>query len=202
MYLYFKLNRLAATTGVIAPLHRCPEFEDVPLKVYHSATSTFRAPSDPSGITCLRQEIIRATPEWRRGGSRFDTVFINKSNGVPGFLGLEVARIRLFFSFTLNGSVHQCAAVRWYRRVDDEPDEDTGMWIVEPAYVRQGARGKKVPLFSVIALDTVVRAAHLVGAYVDLEVSEEMEKGQSLDTFKQFYVNKYIDHHAFELLYQ
>ena len=106
------------------------------------------------------------------------------------------------FSFTLNGSVHQCAAVQWYRRVDDEPDEDTGMWIVEPAYVRQGARRKKVPLFSVIALDTVVRAAHLVGAYVDLEVSEEMEKGQSLDTFKQFYVNKYIDHHAFELLYQ
>ena len=182
----------------VLPIRECPAFEGVPLKVYSSAMSTFRAPSDPSGMTGLRREYIRATSRWRGGKARFDTVFVNKGNGFQDILGMEVARVRLFFSFKIGGEVHSCAAVHWYGRTDDEPDDDTGLWIVKPRY---HDRRKSSPLCSVINVDTVIRAAHLVGVTLDQRVSQGLLSEQALDTFKIFYVNKYIDHHAFGLLH-
>ena len=180
-------------------LSECPEFEGISLKVYYSAASTFHAPSDPSGITGLRREFIRATRRWRGDTPRFDSVFVNKNNGLRGFLGLEVARVRLFFSFKFRGVVHSCAAVHWYGQTDNEPDDDTGMWVVKPLHYSR--RRNRLPLCSVINLDTIVRAAHLVGVAVGQGVSPTLRSEESLDMFKQFFVNKYIDHHAFELLH-
>ncbi|KAF9230383.1 hypothetical protein BU15DRAFT_57302, partial [Melanogaster broomeanus] len=54
------------------------------IKIFHSATSTFVLPSDPSGIGSMQREYIRAMPSWGRGQT------------VP--LSLGVARIFFFYS--------------------------------------------------------------------------------------------------------
>jgi len=49
---------------------------DVPIMTYNSAVAKFYAPSDILGIHGMRKERIRATPKWRKGPGRFDTVLI------------------------------------------------------------------------------------------------------------------------------
>lgn len=196
-YLFLRANPDVDPSRAV-PIRECPEFEGVRIKVYSSAMSTFCAPSDPSGMTGLRREFIRATSQWRGRKTRFDTVFVSKRNGLQGILGMEIARVRLFLSFKIGKEVHSCAAVHWYGRTDDEPDDDTGMWIVKPRY--HGRRNRS-PLCSVIDVHTVIRAAHLVGVTLDERVSQGLLSEQALDVFKTFFVNKYIDHHAFELLH-
>ena len=46
------------------PLHELPLITDTNVRVFHSATAYFRAPSDPSGVEGMRHEVIRATPSW------------------------------------------------------------------------------------------------------------------------------------------
>ena len=117
---------------------------------------------------------------------------------------MDVGCIRLFFSFFYQGQLHQCAAVHWFWHIDDEVDEDTGMWVVHLAMHRDPSSASQsyVPLISVISLDSIVRAAHLIGVcIIDKEVSPDMQSHESLDTFKHFFVNKYIDYYAFDLLH-
>ena len=136
-FLYFELahDRAALPSGSSLPLDLCPVFSDEHILVHYSATATFYAPSDPSGIGGMRREVVRANPGWRGKHPRFDCVFVNKSNDKPGFLGMNVARVRLFFSFTYRGRRFPCAAVQWYRRTQEDVNEDTGMWIVEPSFI-------------------------------------------------------------------
>ncbi|KAI0652180.1 hypothetical protein C8Q79DRAFT_898811 [Trametes meyenii] len=199
-FLYHELNRgrLSALSGAALPLEACPPFEDDSenIRVYHSATATYYAPSDISGIGGMRREHVRATPAWHGGPLRYDCVFVNKDQRVHGLLGMGIARVRLFFSFKYNGNYYPCAAVHWFHRTKDEVDNDTGMWLVEPAFISRG-----IPLISVIHLDSIVRAAHLIGLSVDQSVPDDLQSHQALDTFDTFYVNKYVDHHAFELLH-
>lgn len=70
------------------------------------------------------------------------------------------------------------------------------MWKVEPDFNVDGS-----PLLAVIHLDTIVCAVHLIGVYGDDFVPKEITFGLSLDVFRAYYVNKYIDHHAFEIVY-
>ncbi|OSX55713.1 hypothetical protein POSPLADRAFT_1117085, partial [Postia placenta MAD-698-R-SB12] len=130
-----------------------PNAEDVPLadcpihtgRVYvvHSASATFYAPSDLSSIAGMRRERIRATPSWRSGPGRYDCVFVN-NNDADGFRGLLAARVRLFFSFTYEQVKYPCALVEWFSPVSQEPDDDTGMWIVEPDFDEDGRRSVSV----------------------------------------------------------
>ena len=53
----------------------------------------------------------------------------------------------------------------------------------------------------VIHLDTIVRASHLIGVYGDRFLPRGISFHNSLDVFDTFYVNKYIDHHTFEIAY-
>ncbi len=62
--------------------------------------------------------------------------------------GLEVARIFLFFSFVHSGTYYPCALVQWFSIVGDGPDDETGLWMVEPD-VHQDGR----PCLAVIHLD-------------------------------------------------
>lgn len=75
----------------------------------------------------------------------------------------------------------------------DAPDEDTGMWMVQPSTLRDHS-----PDYSVIHIDTIFRAAHLIPIYGDKEISPLIKPHHCYDTFQAFYVNKYADHHAFE----
>jgi hypothetical protein len=162
------------------------------LSIHYSATTTFYAPSDLSGVGGMRREQIRATPSWRKGKARYDCALINVHPDLEGMRGLYVARILQFFSFEFEHKIYPCAVVRWFTQVGEEPDEDTGMWIVEPE-CDQGD-----PVISVIHLDCILRAAHLIPVYGNCFIPENSHFSESLNSFQAFYVNKFADHHAFE----
>ncbi|KAH9163560.1 hypothetical protein EDB89DRAFT_2116421 [Lactarius sanguifluus] len=157
-------------------------FFNSPISVYLSALAIFREPSDMCGTGRLRHECIRAVPSWRRGPARYDCVFVETNNAADGMRGLDVARVYLFFSFIFRGKFYPCALVHWYCRVGDEPDKDTGMWVVEAEKGGDGA-----PRAAVLHLDSIIRAAHLIE--------------QSLSLFRTYYVNKFIDHHSFSIAF-
>jgi len=54
---------------------------------------------------------------------------------------------------------------------------------------------------SIIHLDSVVRAAHLLPVFGPERVSTTLSFTDTLDTFTRFYVNKFVDHHAFEIVF-
>lgn len=145
----------------------------------------------------MRREVIRAVPSWRNGDPRYDCVLVETDSSQSGMRGLHVARIRLFFSFSLNNKEYSCALIHWFEKTDLNPDPLTGMWIVEADF-RGGT-----PFLEVIHVDSILRAAHLIGVYGDKYVPnpKDLNFSQSLDHFKKFFVNKYIDHHAHEIIY-
>ena len=171
---------------------------DGKIRIFYSATATFRAPSDPSGIRSMRREQIRATPSWRNGAPRYDCAFMNCNPGDEDapLHGLEVGRIFLFFCFVHQDTLYSCALVQWYSFIGDKPDEDTGMWLVEPDIHSDGSR-----LLAVIHIDAIYRAAHLMPAYrnAGLYVDRSLRMHDSLDSFDSFYINKFADHNSFEI---
>ncbi|KAG1844111.1 hypothetical protein C8R48DRAFT_750903 [Suillus tomentosus] len=177
------------------PLAECPLYPGK-ISVFNSASSRFYAPSDLSGIGGMRVEHIRACPSWRNEYPRNDCVFVNTDSSLPGMQGLEVARVRAFFSFQYQGKVYPCAVIRWFDKVDDAADEDTGMWMVRP-----GFRANNTPEYAIIHIDTIYRAAHLIPLYGTEFLSQELKFYHSYDAFQAYYVNKYADHHAFEIAF-
>ena len=175
-----------------------PEMITGKLFVFNSAVATFHAPSDISGVTGMHREHIRATSSWRRGTPRYDCVLINSYPDVDGARGFEIARVLLFFSFKHNVVDYPCALVQWFSFVGTEPDEDTGFWKVEPDLRNSGE-----PRLAIIHIDSVYRAVHLIPAYQNAElVKTTTTMHSSLDIYNVFYVNKFTDHHAFEILCQ
>jgi len=163
------------------------------ISVFNSASSTFYAPSDLSGIGGMKREHIRSCPMWRNGHSRNDCVFVITNPDAPGMLGMDVARVLSFFSFRQNGKHFPCAVIHWFNRIGDAPDSDTGMWTVQPSFTANESH------FAVIHIDAIFRAAHLIPVYGSTPLSPLIKFHHVLDVFTLFYVNKYADHHAFEI---
>jgi hypothetical protein len=80
--------------------------------------------------------------------------------------------------------------------VGNLPDNNTGMWVVEPDVL---GNGKAFTL--IIHLDTIVQASHLILVFGPQHVSNTLSFTDMLDVFSSFYVNKYIDYHAFEIAF-
>ena len=178
----------------------CPMVWDLKASVFHSATATFRAPSNPSGPGGMYREVIRSTPFWSRGdipGPRRDCVFVDTGNSQDGGMsGLLVARVYLFFKFSYNDIDYPCALVHWYT-TSNEPDTTTGLWVVQPESTHRGTCHA-----SVIHLDSIIRGAHLLPRFPsDAPVYREVNYMNSLDVYSSFYVNKFINHHAFEVAF-
>ena len=131
-FLFHELHPNDLQSGATLPLEECPSFDSQRIYVHFSAEATYYAPSDPSGENEMCREFIRATPSWRNSRSRYDCVLINQHPNLRGMLGLDVARVYLFFSFKYNRTRYACAFVRWFEHMGDQPDPDTGMWIVKP----------------------------------------------------------------------
>jgi len=172
---------------------------DPKVSVFHSATATFHAPSNPSGPGGMYREVIRSTPFWSKGdipGPRRDCVFVDVGNPEElGMKGLLVAQVHLFFKFSYNNINYPCALVHWYT-TSDEPDATTGFWVVQPESTYRGMRH-----MSVIHLDSIIRGAHLLPRFPsDAPVYREINYMNVLDLYASFYVNKFIDHHAFEIV--
>jgi hypothetical protein len=119
--------------------------------VYTSAISMFHAPSDLSGIGGMQLEYIRATSSWQKGPPHYDCVFVNTDPALEGLRGLKVARVCLFFSFKFRNTTYPCALVHWMSQIGDRPNEETGMWVVEPNFNADGSR-----FVSVIHLDAIL----------------------------------------------
>ncbi len=172
------------------------------ISVFHSATAIFYAPSDLCGVGGMRREVIRATPTWRCGPPRYDCVFVVTDPQAAGFRALHVARVKLFFSFKDNGKDYPCALVHWFETVGEQPHGDTGMWVVEPEFLgpANGTVARK-PKLAIISIDSILRAAHLIPVFGDGFMSQDSSFSETLDKYEQFFVNKYADHHAYEIAF-
>ncbi|KAF9232868.1 hypothetical protein BU15DRAFT_90553 [Melanogaster broomeanus] len=154
------------------------------LDVFHSAVATFFAPSDPSGTGGMHCEHIRANPSWRRGAAHYDTYLSTLDN------------IHCFFSFAFLNKTFPCTLVHWYKRIGSQPDDITGLWMVHPSFEDDGSRES-----SVIHLDSIFRAVHLLPMFSNSNpIHPAVTFDNSLDAFKGYYVNKFADHHLFEIL--
>ena len=141
----------------------------------------------------MRRERIHALPSWRNGPSRYNTVLVSTDSQLDGMIGLDVARVRLFFSFTHEDIEYPCALISWYDRVSNTRDEDTGMWIVRPIPERT----------AVIHIDAILRCAHLISVFGQnpIDRSLNLTFNNPLDAFLSYYVNKYANHHMHEIVY-
>ncbi|KAI0349050.1 hypothetical protein OH77DRAFT_1499678 [Trametes cingulata] len=108
-----------------------PELEladDLPaddMPVLPPASATFYAPSSLAGVGGMHQEIIRCVPHWYGQRPRYDTVLVQTDPDAPGMLGMTVARVRAFLSFTYDYVRYNCALVEWFELDGDEPDPVT-----------------------------------------------------------------------------
>ncbi|KAN0139618.1 hypothetical protein V8E53_002280 [Lactarius tabidus] len=162
------------------------------ISVFHSAVATFLAPSDRCGLHGMHREQIRSTPSWRGLEPRYDCAFLVEDDTKEGMLGLVVVRVKLLFSFIFEDVYYPFALVEWFNTVGFDPV--SRLWVVRPD-TRRGRRYK-----SVVHLDAFLRAAHLIPVYGKKQMPLDLHCSYSLDVFQAFYVNKYIDHHANEIV--
>ncbi|KAH9046384.1 hypothetical protein EDB83DRAFT_2637518, partial [Lactarius deliciosus] len=188
------LYKFSHPDELVAPstIDECPVFEGA-IKVHHSAIATFYAPSDLSGSGGLRRERIRSTPHFF-GHPRRDTVFVVVDDSQVGMEGMEIGRVLLFFSFEYRRKNFSCALINWFVHTDGR-DPDTGMWVVKQELDRRGQ-----PTLEVIHVDSIARAAHLLPIYGDSRVPENFHYHCALDSYRTFFVNHYVDHHAHEFI--
>ncbi|KAG1722877.1 uncharacterized protein EDB91DRAFT_1240170 [Suillus paluster] len=166
------------------PLAECPHYLNK-ISVFNSASSRFYVPSDLSSVGRMRIEHIRSCPSWRNKHSHHDCVFVNMDSGCPN---------SRFFSFSYQSDVYPCAVIQWFDKVSDAADEDMGMWIVSPAATGASKH-------AVIHIDAIYRAAHLIPVYGTEFFPRGLKHYDSYDAFQAYYVNKYADHHAFEIAF-
>jgi hypothetical protein len=171
---------------------------DGPIRVFHSAKVEFYAPSDLCGTGGMHREVIHANPKF--GGSpRFDTVFVSVGDETEAMGGLLVARVWLIFSYfdPYHGKEVPCALITWFIHPSDNPecDKDTGMWILRREEDADGEQPVQV-----IHLDTILRGAHLLPCYGKGFLPVELKYTDSLNAWDSYFVNHFIDQHAYELL--
>ncbi|KAH9855876.1 hypothetical protein C2E23DRAFT_723172 [Lenzites betulinus] len=160
--------------------------------IYPSVTVHLYAPNEQSSPGGIYREHIRSVASWRQGPPRQDCAFVKKSPFVPALRNLAVVRVVMFFSFrTVARSTHECALVTGYTPVGEEPDQDTGMWIVKPQTDTDDD-----PVYSVLSIHDIIRAAHLIGHSGNETIPNDLLYTDALNAFSAFYVNKYIDYHA------
>ncbi|KAI6019111.1 hypothetical protein EDC04DRAFT_2869953 [Pisolithus marmoratus] len=173
----------------------CPGYNGK-ISIYNSATSTFYALSDLSRIGGMCQEYIHAAPNRRQEGPHYDCVFVITDLELQGMCHMDIACILCFFSFRSEGIFYPSAIMQWFDCVGDAPDETTRMWMVWPSFIQNHQCN-----LAVIHVDSIFCAAHLIPIYGRDFVLQEIAPCHSYDAFNGYYVNKFADHHAFEVAY-
>ncbi|KAG5636033.1 hypothetical protein H0H81_009333 [Sphagnurus paluster] len=193
-FLYGQLHPCSEISPDEVPLADCPSFHGK-ISVYHSAVARFYSPSDVCGAGGMHHERIRSHPDWRGQYPRYDTVFVETDADTPGMRGMTVGRVLLFFSFEYEEILYPCALVNWLVLVGDAPDTETGLWLVKPEFDGGGRR-----TVAVIHLDSIARGVHLLPVYGSQHLPEDFHFSHSLDAFRAYFVNRYVDHHAHEFI--
>ncbi|KAF9525988.1 hypothetical protein CPB83DRAFT_870662 [Crepidotus variabilis] len=152
----------------------CPTFSGS-IQVHHSAVAYFYAPSDVCGAGGMYHKRIRSTPLWHNSYERRDTVFVKTDPNQTGMMGMSIGRVFLFFSFTFLEKNYSWTFVHWLERESDQS-------------------------MAVISLDCIPRGAHLLPVYGPTPLPSTFYFSQTLDVFRAYFVNRYIDHHCHEFL--
>ncbi|KAF8267186.1 hypothetical protein EI94DRAFT_1841881 [Lactarius quietus] len=179
---HFLCKQLGHSKDHEDPHHACPRYTGC-IHMFNHAIMTFHTPSNPSNDNGLRDEVIWATPLWLKEMPRYDCIFVNSDHELQGMHGMEYL-----------GITYPCALVHWFSCISDEPDETTGMWMVNPDFEDGGK-----PIVVVIHIDCIFHAAHLIPIFGVSFVPDHITPDNSLEYFKGFYVNCLIDHHAFDI---
>jgi len=175
------------------PLEECPEIH-TKISVFSSATTTFYASSDESGLQGMRCKHIRSMHSWRNTGPHRDCALVVEDNTKPRIKGLTPVWVKLFFSFVHQGKVYPCALVEWFKKYGAHPDKETGMWRVRPHMV--GCQR----LTTVVHLDSLLQGAHLLPAFGGATyLPADFHFSYSLDAFKAYFINKYADQQMYEI---
>lgn len=119
---------------------------------------------------------------------------MNSNNDVNGMCGMEVMCAICFFSFVYFGVTYDCTLVHWFSQIAEEVDDDGGMWMVSPNF-----DCNREPNLAVIHIDCIFCVVHLVPIFRDSFIPDNITHHNSLDSFKGFYINHFIDHHAFDI---
>ena len=156
-FLYDQINPKVPLANEIA-LEDCPQIYSK-ISVFGSASATFYAPSDESGIRGMRHECIWSTHCWRNQGLWHDCALVVKDETKPGIKGLTPMRVMLFFSFAYQGKTYPCALVEWFKKYGSHPDKETGIWRVRPHFMGRHW------LTTVVHLDSFLQDAHLLPVF-------------------------------------
>jgi hypothetical protein len=191
----FLFNQLNPDEPPVAqqPWENLPDIQSN-ISVFHLARGIFYAPSDVSGSHSMHWQIIRSTPSWRQKEAHHDCILVVEDQDKPGMRGMIVGRVLAFLSFSFNDTVYPCALINSFKWVGRGPDPITGMWRVRPEL-----RGSQ-PVWAIVHVDTILRNVHLIPVFGTGHVPQQLHYSQSLDIFSLFYVNKYADHHSFEVV--
>ncbi|KAF7965884.1 hypothetical protein HWV62_41018 [Athelia sp. TMB] len=191
-FLFFQLHPDADSLA----LNTLPSFHER-LSVHPSALAFFHAPSDLCGTEGITSERIRAVPSWQGEMGRYDCVYVETNADAPGMLGLDVAQVKAFLSFTHRSISYSCALVSWFSKIGDKPDDTTCMWMLQGDFHDQDNTQRRC---SVISVDSILRAAHIMPIFGGGLTPKGLSPAHTLTTiFRGWYINKFIDHHAFEL---
>jgi hypothetical protein len=142
----------------------------------------------------MHHEWIRSNPNWQGEFAQYDTVFIKTDLELEGMAGLAIGRALLLLSFMHGEKTYSCALVHWLVP-GNKPDPDTGMWVVQLEYEGNGHR-----TLSIVNLNSIARAAHLLPVYGSSFVPNDLHFSDALDVFRAYFVNLYADHHTYEFL--
>ena len=174
------------------------DLADVPsrlrLSEHLSAAVVFYAPSELAGPGGMHREIIRCNPSWYNRYPRYDTVLVTVDHNAWGMPRYRVARARRFWSFIIDDVSYSCALVEWFTTDNNGPDATTGLWIVRP----EMANDTRVT--SIIPIASIARACHLMPVLGSASLPTDFHFSDTLDAFKAYYINAYIDYHSHEVL--
>ena len=142
----------------------------------------------------MYHEQIRSTPNWCGEYPRHNTVCVKTDAELPGMRGMVIGHVLLLFSFSFFDHNYQCALIHWLVLAGDEPDNETGMWVVHPEF-----EGNCCSL-AVIHLDCIAWGTHLLPIYGSSFLPEDFHFSNSLHAFQGYFVNRHADHHMYEFL--
>ena len=88
-------------------------------------------------------------------------------------------------------------STQWFETTGDLLCLETGMWMVHPDIDQH----QHQHVLSVIHINSILHAAHLIGVCGSSFIPDNLTYTKLLQAFKNYYVNKYPDHHAYEIAY-
>ena len=104
----------------------------------------------------------------------------------------------VFFLFNFDDMHYSRVFVQWFETPGDSLGQETGMWMVHSDIDQHRRRH----ISSVIHIDSILHAAHLIGVCGSSFIPDNFTCTKLLQAFKNYYGNKYVDHHAYEIAYQ